>query len=356
MSADRSVRVVMSERLGAIGEIEREIERAGATLVSAPLWTAGDLIAHGAEADVLIVGASEPVGRDVLSRLPRTRCVVRRGVGVDNVDLDAATDLGIAVAYVPAASVEEVSDHALALLLASERRLFDIEAAVRAGDTAAAGTVAGQSRRFRDLTLGVIGFGRIGRALARKSRSVFGTVLAHDPAVHPAEAAALGVELVPLDRLLASADLLSLHAPGPPDHRPLLDEPALAALRPGTVIVNTARGELIDEAALLAAVQAGNVARAALDVTKADPPPPDSPLREAAQVRLTGHTAAKGRESSASLRRAVVAAVLAVLAGGVPEHLANPRVTAFARSRLNAPAPGLPGGVTRHDTNSEDRP
>jgi D-3-phosphoglycerate dehydrogenase / 2-oxoglutarate reductase len=328
--------VVMSERLGAIGPIERRIEATGARLVVAPLWTAEDLLANGAAADVLIVGASEPVTRDVLGKL-RTRCVVRRGVGVDNVDVAAATELGIPVGYVPAASVEEVSDHALALLLASERRLFDIQDAARAGDTGGAGAVGSQSRRFCTLTLGIAGFGRIGRALARKSRGIFAAVLAADPVVDPAEAEALGVTLVPLDRLLRESDLISLHAPAPADHQPLLDETALAKLRPGVVVVNTARGELIDEAALLAAIESGAVARAALDVTREEPLPESSPLRSAPHVRLTAHTGAKGRESGSALRTAVVEAVLAALAGQAPAFLADPAVVHSPRYRLVPP-------------------
>jgi phosphoglycerate dehydrogenase-like enzyme len=313
--------VVMSERLGPIGEAEQAIVRAGATLRSAPLWTEDDLVTEGADADILIVGASEPVNRAALARLPRLRLVVRRGVGVDNVDVAAATEFGIPVAYVPSASVEEVSDHALALLLASERRLFDIQDAARAGDPAEAAKVGGQSRRFADLTLGIIGFGRIGRALARKSRSVFGTVLAYDPMPASPEA---GVNAVSLDELLASSDLISLHAPGGPA---VLDAAAFARLRPGTVVVNTARGELIDEDALRAAIAGGAVARAALDVTREEPLPADSPLRGENRIRLTAHTGAKGSRSGPALRQGVVDAVLAALAGETPAYLADPSVT-----------------------------
>ncbi|HEY0533153.1 MAG TPA: NAD(P)-dependent oxidoreductase [Actinoplanes sp.] len=314
--------VVMSERLGAIGEAEQAIVRAGATLVSAPLWTEDDLVTQGADADVLIVGASEPLNRGVLEQLPRLRLVVRRGVGVDNVDVAAATELGIPVAYVPSASVEEVSDHALALLLASERRLFDIQDAARADDPAEAARVGGQSRRFADLTLGIIGFGRIGRALARKSRSVFGTVLAYDPMPASPEA---GITAVSLDELLASSDLISLHAPGGPV---VLDAAAFARLRPGTVVVNTARGELIDEDALRAAIADGTVARAALDVTREEPLAADSPLRGESRIRLTAHTGAKGSRSGPALRQGVVDAVLAALAGETPAYLADPSVIA----------------------------
>ncbi len=191
------------------------------------------------------------------------------------------------------------------------------------GDFAEAGRVGGESRQFADLTLGIIGFGRIGRALARKSRGIFRRVLAYDPVPIPAD---LGVTAVPIRELLASSDLISLHTPGPADHRPLLDAAAFATLRPGAVVVNTARGELIDEDALRAAIAAGTVARAALDVTRAEPLPGDSPLRADARIRLTAHTGAKGTRSGPALRQGVVDAVLAALAGDMPAYLADPSV------------------------------
>jgi D-3-phosphoglycerate dehydrogenase len=319
-----NARVVMSERLGAIGDIERTIvTETGADLISAALWSEDELVRNGADADVLIVGASEPVTADVLAKLTGVRCIVRRGVGVDNVDVAAATREGIPVAYIPDASVEEVSDHALALLLGAERQLFAAHQHTAAGDLTAAGAAVSAGRRFADLTLGVVGLGRIGRALARKATSVFGSIVAYDPMVTLAPA---GVRLQSLPELFAAADLISLHAPGTPDGRPILDAAAFAMCRPGVVVVNTARGRLIDESALLAALDAGRVRIAALDVTVAEPLPADSPLRGRSDVVLVGHTAAKGTRSSAALREGVAAATIRALRGQAPEHLADPSV------------------------------
>jgi D-3-phosphoglycerate dehydrogenase len=245
-----------------------------------------------------------------------------------------ATRLGIPVAYVPAASVEEVSDHALALLLASERRLFDVESAARKGDVGAAGTAASRARQFSALTLGIVGFGRIGRALARKSRGIFATVLACDPLVDSAEAAGLGVELVELSALVARSDLISFHAPGSADGSAILDRDLIGRMRQGVIVVNTARGELIDEGALVDAVLEGRIAGAALDVTVVDPLPASDPLWTIAGIRATGHTGAKGTRSGPALRTAVVDAVLAALCGAPPQYLANPEVIDRPACRL----------------------
>jgi D-3-phosphoglycerate dehydrogenase len=326
-SAEIGARVVMSERIGPVTDIERRIAAVtGAELVLARLWTEQELVGNGRAADVLIVGASEPVNATVLGRLPRLRCVVRRGVGVDNVDIAAASRHGIGVAFIPDASVEEVSDHALSLLLSVERGVFGARAATAAQDLAAAGDAVGRARRFADLTLGIIGLGRIGRALSRKSASVFGTVIGCDPVLAASGASDPGVPLVELDELLRRSDLISLHAPADPGAPPLLGVDALARVRHGAVIVNTARGSLIDEEALLAAIERGQVAGAALDVTASEPVPLSSPLRAEPRITLTGHTAAKGVRSSASLREGAADAAIRVLIGDLPAYLADPEV------------------------------
>jgi D-3-phosphoglycerate dehydrogenase / 2-oxoglutarate reductase len=337
MSGEQQLRVVMSERLGAIGDIERRIvTETGAELVCAPLWTEAELIANGADADVLIVGASEPVNEQVLAKLPHAVCIVRRGVGVDNVDVTAATQLGIGVAFIPDASVEEVSDHALALLLSAERRIGPAQASARNGDVADAGTAVSASRRFGDLTLGIIGFGRIGRALARKGASVFGEIVAFDVFADPKGAGS--VELLDLDTLLERSDLISLHASSAPDAKPILDSAAFALLRPGTTVVNTARGKLIDEAALIAALDSGQVGIAALDVTTQEPVSDENPLRAHPRVLLSAHTAAKGVRSSSSLREGVVDATVRALRGESPAYLSNPDVVSAHNSRLRPSA------------------
>lgn len=329
--------VVFSERLGAFTEVEQRLEaNPAARLRIAPLRTEQELIENARGADVLVVGAVEPVSATVLAELPRLKAVVRRGIGVDNVDVAAASELGIPVAYVPAATVEEVSDHALALALTLARRIPPIEVAVRVGDTVEAARLGNQTRRFSELTLGVVGFGRIGRAMARKSRSVFADVIAYDPMLQ-AGTTSDGVELVELEALWSRSDVITLHAPSTPGTRALVNVDTLAAMKPGVLIVNTARGQLVDEAALVDAVASGHTGGAALDVTTIEPLPLDSPLFDCQGILLTGHTASKGAAASLALRTTVVDAILSVISGGTPEFLADPSVVDSNDYRL-APA------------------
>jgi D-3-phosphoglycerate dehydrogenase len=280
------------------------------------------------------VGATEPFTSAVLQRLVRVKGIVRRGVGVDNIDVEAATELGICVAYVPDASVHEVSDHALALMLSLERRLALAADATRRGDAEAAGRAVGEARRFGDLTLGVLGFGRIGRALAEKARGVLRAVQAHDPYLAAEVIADADARPVSLEELLTTSDIVSLHLPSTPGTRSIIDATALRRMRPGSILINTARGGLVDQEALAAALRSGHLAGAALDVTTSEPLPVDSPLWEVPNLLLTGHTAAKGQRSGATLRQAVVSAVLALLHDEVPAYLADPSVTTRENCRI----------------------
>jgi D-3-phosphoglycerate dehydrogenase len=336
--------VVMSERLGAIGDEERRIEAAGAILRSAPLWDLDDIVANASSATAIILGAVEPFDETALAALRECRVVVRRGVGVDNVDVAAATRLGIMVAIVPDASVEEVSDHALASLLALERRLLPLDRAVHAGawsrDPSAIASTRTSVRRLADLTLGIIGLGRIGQAVARKARPLYAEMLATDPVVDVARATELGVRLMPIEELARRADHITLHAPLDSETRHLVDARFLSSLRPGAMLVNTSRGDLVDEPALMAAVDDGRLAGAVLDVTSHEPLDPDDPLLQLDGLLLTAHSAASSTASRAELARRAVDAVLAVLAGDRPAVLADPGVEPIRRGSAGSVTPG----------------
>ena len=324
-----SALVIISARLGAIGAEERRIEAAGATLRSEALWSLEDIRDKAAGASIFLLGAVEPFDAAGLEASPSCIAVVRRGVGTDNVDVEAATRLGIVVANVPDASVEEVSDHALALLLAMERRIPDLDRAVHAGvwerDPKGIAEVRTGIRRMSELTLGIVGFGRIGRALARKARPLYARIVVADP-IAPKEAAeALGASLLPLEEVLATADHISLHAPLMPGTRHLIDATSLARLRPGAVLVNTSRGGLIDEADLIAAVTDGRLL-AGLDVTEHEPFPPDDPLLATPGIVLTAHSAATSFTAGAELGERSVDAVVDILAGRRPASIVNPEV------------------------------
>jgi len=338
--AARPAVVVLSERLGAVTAQERRLEAAGAVVRGAPLWTREDIVANAAGAEVVILGAVEPFDAAAMERLPGLLAVVRRGVGHDNVDLDAASRLGIVVANVPDASVEEVSDHALALLLAVERAVPWLDAAVHEGrwrhDPAEIEAIRRGARRLNRLTLGVVGFGRIGRALARKARAVYGRVVASDPVVAPDEAARAGVELLGLDDLLGAADHVSLHAPLLPATRHLIGARALAAMRPGAVLVNTSRGGLVDEAAVLAAVESGHLRGAGLDVTGQEPLAPDDPLLRSRRVVLTAHPAAASSTTAVELVARSVDAAIDLVNGRRPASVVNEDVLASPALRHRA--------------------
>lgn len=332
--------VIISERLGPIGQEERRIEDGPAIVRSAALWTHEEITMNAADADVILLGAVEPFDAAALAALPRCKAVVRRGVGHDNVDVDAATRLGIVVANVPDASVEEVSDHALALLVAIERRLIPLDRAVHDGqwlkDPRQIASVRTGIRRFAGLTLGIVGFGRIGRALARKALPLYREILVADPVVDLAVAEQAGTTLVSLDELFDRSDHISLHAPLVPGSKHLVDDAALARLRPGAILVNTSRGGLVDEPALVRAIAEGRLAAAGLDVSEHEPLAQDDPLLEAPGVVLTAHSAASSETAQAELGRRSVDAVIDIVAGRRPASVVNPEVLAAANLRATA--------------------
>jgi len=249
------------------------------------------------EAVAILAGPIIPLDRAHLSRLKTCRAIVRYGVGLDNVDIDAATELGIAVGNVPEYGHEEISNHAIALLLALSRKLFAFDAAVRRGGT---GIPAPQSvARLSQRTLGLVGYGRIGRRVAEKARAFGLEVVAYDPYASTAD----GVELLGLDELLRRADILSLHVPLTPETRHMIGARELALLEPGSLVINIGRGGLVDEDALVAALHSGHIAGAALDVTEIEPLPLSSPLLDAPNVILTPHVAWVSEVALSDLKR-----------------------------------------------------
>jgi D-3-phosphoglycerate dehydrogenase len=229
-----------------------------------------------------------PITRRVLAGLAPGATVVRYGVGVDNIDLAAARELGVAVAYVPDYCIDEVADHTVALLLSLMRRLPAVEAELRGGGWAGI-AAARPLPALRQSTVGFLGLGRIGRAVLDRLRPFGCRVLAYDPALSPAQAAELGVGLATMEGVLGESDAVTLHMPLTAATRHLIDGERLARMRPHAVLVNTARGGLIDAEALAAALRAGRLGGAGLDVFEVEPLPADSPLRGAPRLILTPH-------------------------------------------------------------------
>lgn len=276
-------------------------ERAGADFEKHQCTTAEDTTTAVRGADVVIVNFA-PIGAEQLAAMAPQATVIRYGVGVDNVDTIAAARLGVAVANVPDYGVNTVADHAASLLLTLLRRIPLYDRGIRENGWVTPGSV-GALQSFPSATIGLLGAGRIARSLADRLRPFGFRVLASDPYADQASVAEHGIELVDIDTLAESADAISLHLPFTLETHHLVNAEFLGKLRPGCVIINTSRGQLIDEVALAAAVQSGQVGGAGLDVFDPEPLSPKSPLRDCPNVLFTPHAAFYSTSSLDNLQR-----------------------------------------------------
>ncbi len=290
MAAEQSRRVVVTDHAFVDTAHEERVAAAhGCTFSLHSCTTEEETVAAVAGASVAFVNFA-PVTRPVLAALAPGATVVRYGIGYDNVDTAAADDLGVQVANVPDYGVSTVADHSAASLLSLARRRTSYDALVRAHGWARPADV-GPLMGLSTMTVGLVGFGRIAQEVAKRLLPFGCTVIASDPHCPPSAMTDAGVEAVGLDELLARANAVSLHAPLTEETRHLVDAAFLAALPRGAILVNTARGGLVDEAALAAALTEGHLAGAALDVTDPEPWAADSPLRSAPHLVLSPHAA-----------------------------------------------------------------
>jgi D-3-phosphoglycerate dehydrogenase / 2-oxoglutarate reductase len=273
---------------------------------------ADDILAVARDADAILVTYAKLSG-ELLRQLKNCKAIGRFGLGVDNIDLPAAKELGIAVNYVPDYCLREVSDHAMALLLALARKVTLANTLVQSGRWEVPPLVP--LRRLEGQTLGLIGFGNIPRALAPKAKGFGLQVLTYDPYVDADAAAALGVETVSFDDLLARSDFISVHAPLQPATRGLMNAKTFAKMKKGAYVINTARGPLVDEPALIAALDSGQLGGAALDVVTTEPLAKDSLLLNRDNVILTPHTAFYSVEALEELQTKCASDVARVLSG-----------------------------------------
>jgi len=274
--------------------------------------SADDILTVARDADAILVTYAKLPG-ELLRQLTRCKAIGRFGLGVDNIDLPAAKALGIAVNYVPDYCLREVSDHAMALLLALARKVTLANTFVQSGRWEVPPLVP--LRRLQGQVLGLVGFGNIPRALAPKARAFGLKVLAHDPYVAKDALGAAGVEGVSFDDLLARSDFISVHAPLLPATRGLMNAAAFSKMKKGAFVINTARGPLVDEAALVAALDSGYLGGAALDVLAIEPLAKDSPLIGRDNVILTPHTAFYSVEALEELQTKCASDVARVLSG-----------------------------------------
>ena len=283
-------RVVVTDH--AFRGVEHEEAVAGAHHASFACFaakTVEETLAATAGADVAFVNFA-PITREVLAGMRPGGTVVRYGIGYDNVDVPAARELGIHVANVPDYGIETVADHASASLLALARRLPIYNSRIRADGWVLPGGI-GAIRGMRSSVVGLVGMGRIAQAVHDRLKPFGFSFIGYDPLCSPEVFAQRDITQVSLLDLAARAHAISLHAPSTEETRGMIGEEFLQAVQPGTVLVNTARGSLVDEAALVRAIDAGRIAAAALDVTDPEPVPEDSPLRNRDEVLLTPHAA-----------------------------------------------------------------
>jgi D-3-phosphoglycerate dehydrogenase len=289
----------------------RMLEAAGCLVVRPRDDRPDAIVCQAPDAEVLLVGYGR-VDAELLDRLPRLRLIATASMGVDMVDVEAATARGIWVANVLGAATEEVATHALALALASTRGIVAHATAVRAGGWSL--EAAPTPRRLSEQTLGLVGLGRIGLALAERASATFGRVVGYDPNAGRTP----GIERMSADEVLAAADVLSLHLPLTAETAGWLNAERIARMPRGATVVNVSRGGLIDAAALVAALDAGHLAGAALDVLETEPPAVDDPLVTHPKVIVTPHSAFLSDASMADYVRLQAENALAWLRTGRP--------------------------------------
>lgn len=298
------------------------IEAAGHRLTA---WkerrTATELRELVADTDAVITQFA-PVNAEVIAAMGRAKVIVRYGIGVDNVDLAAARDKGIPVCNVPDYCIDEVADHTLAFLLAVTRQVVPNALHVRGGSWGLATPLSGL-QTLKNMTVGVVGFGRIGREVAVRLRAFRCRMLVFDPLVPADVIREHGGEPATLPELLAAADAITLHCPSTPETRGLLNAESLKLTKPGVIVVNLARGDLIDPAALVAALQSGHVSAAALDVFSPEPIPAGHPILSLPQVVLASHIASASVPAVRRLRETAASLAVAAVEGRSLPNIVN---------------------------------
>ena len=306
------------------------------------------------DADGAMIGTLPLTDVDVLEACAKLKVVSRAGVGVDSIDLPAATRLGILACNTPGVNTTEVADHAMAQLLALTRMIREFDVAVKAGrwssDTQAVRGMATGMQRIAGSTVGVVGLGAIGRAFVTRIRG-FGPfrIIAHDPYIPQTAADLHGVELVSLDELLTQSDFITVHTPSTEETRHLFSTDAFQRMKPSAILINCARGPIVDPDALHAALTTGEIAAAALDVTEVEPISAEDPLLALDNLILTPHVAAASPITLVEGGRRQAENVLMALTGEKPHGLGNPEVIKTI-AVMRATEPGRWEGVPDFST------
>jgi D-3-phosphoglycerate dehydrogenase len=299
---------------------EQELARWDAQVIPAQCRTPEEVLAVAKEADALI-SQYAPITREVIYGLKNCKAIGRYGIGVDNIDVQAATERGIAVINVPSYCEEEVSDHTIALLLAWTRRIVHYATEIRQGtwDWKTGRPI----HRLQGQTLGLLGFGKIARLVAKKAKAFGLKIIAYDPYLPDEIFVSEGVERVSLEDLLAKSDFLSIHVPLTESTRYLINRETIVKMKPTACLINTSRGGIVDEQALIWALQEGRLAGACLDVLDPEPPQKENPLLTMYQVILSPHVAWYSEESQFELRKRIAQNIGKTLHGLLPQGLVN---------------------------------
>ena len=315
-------RIVVTDYTFADLAIEEAVlADSGCALIGRQCKTEAELIAAVADADAVITQFAR-VNANVIGAMSRARAIVRYGIGVDNVDLDAARARNIPVCNIPDYCIDEVADHTLSFILALTRQVVTHTNDVRAGHWRLVGGLPAM-RVLREQTVGVLGFGRIGREVVGRLQAFKCRVLVHDPVVATADIAAAGASAATLDEIFSSSDVMTLHCPSTPATRKLVNAASLARMKRGAMLVNLARGDLVDTPALVAALQEGRLSAAALDVFDPEPLSLEHPLRSLPNVILAPHIASASPTAVRKLREGAAGGALAAVQGRLPPNVVN---------------------------------
>jgi D-3-phosphoglycerate dehydrogenase len=328
--ADRA-KVVLTDYVWDSLDVERQTLAGLATLVALQTKKAEDFLAEAADCDALLNTYAGPITADAMARMPRCRIIARYGIGVDTIDLRAATEAGIIVTNNPTYCIEEVAEHTLALLLACARKIAFYDRLVRGGRW----ELPPGKPMFRLVgrTLGLVGFGNIARAVAMRAAAFGMRILFADPFVRPGQFPVPG-DKRELAELLAESDFVSLHPPLNVETRGMMNDDAFARMKPTAFLVNCSRGPIVDTAALVRALDAGRIAGCALDTTDPEPLPDPHPLRGRENALITPHAAWYSEQAMVGLQSGAPTEVRRVLTGEWPVNVVNPAVKGKNRAGL----------------------
>ncbi|AKA48605.1 hypothetical protein IX51_05270 [uncultured archaeon] len=309
-----------------VGMERKLLQDAGYELVERNCLTSMDVLEACRELnpDALIV-LKAPINQEVMASATSVKAISRYGIGLDMIDMSAASEMGIPVAYVPDYCVDEVSNHAISLMFSAERRLLIFDRKVRKGDWSMDGIAP--VHRFSEKTLGLLGFGRLSRAVAQKMKAFDVRLTSFDPLVKGEEMAALDVEKAEtIDELLANSDIISIHVPLTRQTHGLIGKEALEKMKKGSVVINTSRGGIVDQKALLESIKTGHIASAGLDVFEEEPINPSDPILKESRIVLSPHVSYYSEEALSQVQSDTAQGIVDILRGKRPRNLANPEV------------------------------